>query len=516
MARLRAFDRESVEALLTFGGAFLLCLVLRLWTLSDNFWELELVAADTIERGWGGMLADRIGYAEPPLYYILLKLLGLAGSGNFGLRLPSAILDSLACALLASVAAQASGRIGAIAFALTFSFMPVLLRFGQEARPYPLLCFFFALALVAATEVWRSPLAAGTAFSPGNSTLQRQMRLTLGILSIALIGAGWTMVIGWLVVAAFLASVLVVPRLWRVPGFVRTWLIVSGVVWLTTIPVILLVAPHFAHFWETLWVPDPYPVTIGGLFGEIRGSFGWTADGDRNHFFPAGWEGWLGLALVAVAIGSVARRRPPPPLRQVTFIAVVVTLVLFVAHMVRPLTPLRYIQPALWCLCLLYADGAAVVARRGAVAGRAVLAILAIGVVLQGIDGEQAERKANWTPFLDFFIGTQMEALHGYVTDPGLELAITRSLPEGTPAPSIDLILDPAEFRAAVAGAMSREAPIWILTARPAQAILAGLPAGIAQCSTQISYHTFFILARQPTAFPPQLQGCLAGRQNVR
>jgi len=184
--------------------------------------------------------------------------------------------------------------------------------------------------------------------------------------------------------------------------------------------------------------------------------------------------------------------------------------------MVRPLTPLRYIQPALWCLCLLYADGAAVVARRGAVAGRAVLAILAIGVVLQGIDGEQAERKANWTPFLDFFIGTQMEALHGYVTDPGLELAITRSLPEGTPAPSIDLILDPAEFRAAVAGAMSREAPIWILTARPAQAILAGLPAGIAQCSTQISYHTFLILARQPTAFPPQLQGCLAGRQNVR
>jgi hypothetical protein len=500
-------DTRQLDAALFFAGAFLLCFLVRLSTLNQNFWEQELVAAASIKLGWTDLIRDRFAAGEPPLYYLLLKALGLAGAPELWLRLPSAMLDSLGCGLLAWVARRASGRVGGVALALTFAFMPVLIRFGQEARPYPLLCFFFALAIAAAMIVWRYPRQAARAFGSAKQWPQRGMlRAAIVVLAAAMAGAGWTMVIGWPAVLLLQLSVLAAPSLSRVPGFARLWLILSGSVWLLILPCILGVAPHLGHFAAIVWTPDAYTPTVRDLGFEIGGVYGWAADGDLNRLFPAGWEAAPAIALAALAVLSLIAGGKRPPIRQVAVVAIAFPVILFGADAFRSLVALRHIHPSLWCLCLLYADGAAIIAWRWA--GRIALALLAVCVVLQGLDGTFAQRKASWEPFLQFFRANQLDTMRGYVTEPALALLLMQSQPEGAPKLRIEVDEDPAALALALTRAMSADAPVWVLTSRPLANVVAGLPAGVGSCAGTISYHAFIVAARSFDLLPPQIRDC--------
>jgi hypothetical protein len=501
------FEARRLEPTAFFALGLLFCFAVRYSTLDHNFWEQELVAAAAAELDWASLFHDRLVAGEPPLYYALLKALGLAGASEFAFRVPSAILDSLGCGLFALVARKSSGRVGGVALVLAFSFMPVLIRFGQEARPYPLLCFFFALAIAAATVIWRAPRQTLRATKAGPSWRHRAfIRLAIAALVIGMVGAGWTMVIGWAAVLALQVSALAWPPLWRVKGMARLWLMLCGVTWLGIAPCIVGVAPNLGHFAAILWTADPYPTTINTVAADLRGIYGWVADGDLNHFFPGGAETWLGIALLALALVSAFRRAPRPPIHQVTFIAVVFPVVLFGMDFFRSLVALRHIHPSLWCLCLLYADGAATIVRRWP--GRLAVAVLAVCVVLQGIDGAEAERKASWEPFLRFFRTNQLETMKGYVTDAALGVLIERSLPAGSHAAAIEVDETPAALRSALARALSADAPVWILTARPLGNVLGDLPAGVASCAGTISYHAFVVVARSFDLLPPQIRDC--------
>jgi hypothetical protein len=495
------------DPVLFFVGAFLFCLAVRLSTLNQNFWEQELVAAATIERGWVDLFRDRFLAGEPPLYYALLKLLGLSGAPEFWLRVPSAVLDALGCALLAWIARKASGRIGAVALILCFTFMPVLLRFGQEARPYPLLCFFFALALAAAMIVWRYPRQAVRALD-AERTRRAPSRASCVVLVLAMAGAGWTMVIGWLAVLMLQLSVLASPRLLRVPGFVRLWLVLCAASWVLIAPCILGVVPNIGHFTAILWTPDAYVPTVQGLIGDIGGVYGWAADGDLNRFFPSRWEAVPAVGLALLALLSIVTRGRRPPLRQAAFVAFGFPVVLFGLDAFRAVVALRHIHPSLWCFCLLYADGAAISARRWA--GQIVLGLLAVCVVLQGLDGVVAPRKQSWEPFLQFFRTNHLETMRGYVTEPALALLVARSLPPGAQAPRIEVDEEPAALRMAITRALSADAPVWVLTSRPLANVLADIPPGVASCAGTISYHAFIVVARSFDLLPPGIRDCAA------
>jgi hypothetical protein len=501
------FRATEPVVFLVFG--FLLCLAVRMSTLDQNFWEQELVAAATIEGGWTSLVRDRLAVADPPLYYLLLKALGLAGASELTLRIPSAVLDSAACGLLALCARKASGRVGGLALVLCFSFMPVLIRFGQEARPYPLLAFFFAAMMASGTVLWRAPRQAAQAFRAGKpGPHRRRLRAAALVMTVAMVGAGWTMVIGWGVVLAVQLSAIMSPRLWRVRGMLRLWLTLSAAAWLAIIPCIVAIAPGIDHFAAILWTPDRYVPTLAGMAADFGSIYGWGAEGDLHRFFPAGVETYLGSALLALAAIAALRPRARPPIRQAAFVAVLFPAVLFAADAFRTLVVLRHIHPALWALCLLYADGAAVLARRR-LAGRIALVGLAAAIVLQGIDGAEARRKTSWEPFLQFFHANRLGEMPGYVTEPALAVLIRRSLPAGSPPTRIELAEDPAVLRAAVARALSADAPFWILTSRPLVRVSADLPTGIASCSGVIGYHSFILAARSADLLPDALRDCL-------
>ena len=502
-----ASEMVRIEPAVVFACAFLFCFAIRVSTLNQNFWEQELVAGTTIQLDWLGVIRDRLQAGEPPLYYLLLKALGLGGSSELTLRLPSAILDSLGCSIFAWVAWKTSGRVGAAALILTFASMPILIRFGQEARPYPLLCFLFALSIGAATFLWRAPRQTVHAFvgrKAGNHAML--LRCASAVLAVAMIAAGWTMVIGWLAVLALQVSVVASPRLLRVRGFLQMWIGLSLIVWLGILPPVIGVAPHWARFIATFFTADAYAVSPASILSDLRSIYGWPADGDLNRFFPSALEPWLGLALVALALVASVRRNARAPIHQAAFVALAVPLVLFAADIARSAVVLRYIHPSLWCLCLVTADGAAILARRWA--GRAALVVLAVAVLLQGIDGAQAQRKTSWDPFLRFFETNGLGSMNGYVTDPALALLVEQSVTPPVPASRIELDETPDALRAALARASSADAPVWVLTARPLNRALRDLPQGVASCAGTIGYHSFIVLARSFDLLPADIRNC--------
>ncbi|HEY3081430.1 MAG TPA: glycosyltransferase family 39 protein [Chloroflexota bacterium] len=77
---------------------------------------------------------------HPPLYYLLLALwMPLAGSGDFAVRLPSALSGTVAVPALYALGRRVGGRATAAFAALFTAFNPLLVWYGQEARMYALL-----------------------------------------------------------------------------------------------------------------------------------------------------------------------------------------------------------------------------------------------------------------------------------------------------------------------------------------------------------------------------------------
>jgi hypothetical protein len=187
-----------------------------------------------------------------------------------------------------------------------------------------------------------------------------------------------------------------------------------------------------------------------------------------------------------------------------------VPAVLFAAHLMRSGVVLRYVHPSLWCLCLVAAAGAAAAARYWV--GRAFVALVAVAILLQGIDGIEAPRKASWKPFLDFFAANRLGAASGIVTDPGLALLFDHYLPPEARPTRVTVEQSVDDYRSAAAHAMASQRLFWILSARPVDRLLAELPASAAICTGEIGYHAFLVVGQRPADLPPAIRGCAAQR----
>ena len=154
-------------------AAVLLALVLRLIGIGMRpLWLDEAYSAWFASRGWHELWTVVPTYEpHPPFYYSLLKLWSdLFGGSAIALRAFSVLLGVATVPLVIAASVELerrnpSGRplirAGIPAFLVACS--PMLVLLGQEARPYPLLIFAYALATLAVLRLMRE-LKAG---SPG-------------------------------------------------------------------------------------------------------------------------------------------------------------------------------------------------------------------------------------------------------------------------------------------------------------------------------------------------------------
>ncbi|MEA3058207.1 MAG: hypothetical protein QOF34_1022 [Sphingomonadales bacterium] len=137
---------------------------------SRPLWLDEAYSAWFSARGWHYLWAVVPTYeVHPPFYYSLLKLWrGLFGGGAVALRSLSILFGIATIPVMIAAAReqerqQPSGRrlLRACAVAFIAAFSPMLVLLGQEARPYPLLIFAYALATLGLLRLLRE-FRAGT------------------------------------------------------------------------------------------------------------------------------------------------------------------------------------------------------------------------------------------------------------------------------------------------------------------------------------------------------------------
>lgn len=143
-ARSRAF--WIVAGLTALGAA------LRLATLGvQSYHHDEIVTASRVLGGDFGHAMDAVGFSEsaPPLYYALAWVWSqVAGTGEYGLRLLSALAGVLTIPVAYLTGRELRGRRAGLLGAALVAVNPMLLWYSQEARAYALLVLFCALSLL--------------------------------------------------------------------------------------------------------------------------------------------------------------------------------------------------------------------------------------------------------------------------------------------------------------------------------------------------------------------------------
>jgi mannosyltransferase len=113
-----------------------------------QLWRDEIASASAASRSFGQLfgLLGKVD-ASTGLYYLLLHVwITLFGSSPAILRAPSALAMAGAAVLIAQIGARLYGRASGVAAGVVFALLPVVSRYGQEARAYALALFAVALA----------------------------------------------------------------------------------------------------------------------------------------------------------------------------------------------------------------------------------------------------------------------------------------------------------------------------------------------------------------------------------
>jgi 4-amino-4-deoxy-L-arabinose transferase-like glycosyltransferase len=106
-----------------------------------SLWADEAFVAWAVRFGWKDLFAVlATSDSHPPLYYALTKAwVGIAGTGEAALRIPSAVFSSLSVILTYALARRIAPQTVSLLSALVVAASPFDIMAAQEARMYPLL-----------------------------------------------------------------------------------------------------------------------------------------------------------------------------------------------------------------------------------------------------------------------------------------------------------------------------------------------------------------------------------------
>ncbi len=284
-----------------------------------------------------------------PYYLLLHGWIGVVGDSPTALRLPSALAMAGSAGLTAALAARLFGRWEGCVAGLTFGCLPVVSRYGQEARPY-------ALAVL---------LVAGTAFLLVVA-VQRQARADWVRYGLGIAALGAVQLTTLLVLVPHLLVVLVERRQVRAPtALVRSW-------GRTVALALLAVSPIAVVGWrqrgQISWIPPLSLAQVQALPGQVFGSSA------------------VAELVLVVAVVGVLRFRGRTLLAASLLLVPPVLLVVLSEQV--PLVRPRYLIHIVVGAAVLAAVGACALGRRAAV-------IFVVAVALLGLPAQVDVRSAT-------------------------------------------------------------------------------------------------------------------------
>lgn len=485
-------------------AAFLLCLIVRLSTLGHlALWLDEVTTADVIGMSWPELVANRLANGHFPTYFVLLKILGLAGGSEFALRLPSAVFDSLAGALVARLALRLDGWIGAILATLLYALMPNLIQYGQEARPYALLLLFVAIAMTAQIALLR----------PATNPRRAAVVATVGTL-----GAAFAIPAGIVTVATQHLALLFLPLRYLPATTRRAWGAHVAITWAAILIGIAVLIPAVRQQatsptglmkWQATY---PFSQRAIETFGE---TYGFVVRHDADRFWPEAGNGWLAAGLLGLmAVGLIANRRKPT--HRMLAVTAIGTPILHALLGLVSASAGRYLIGMLPAAILLAASGARVLlqSRQTRVPAAILLLVFGVGLSLQALDTLVSERKYDWRPIAAFLDHEDLGPLEILTDTPQSGPDIDHYLhhPDSVTFSTINPTQDPLE----ILWARARNRPMAWLLLPAGEMPPDDISAGASVCRWSFGEMALTLITRDPSRMPPALRGpaCAEAKDN--
>jgi mannosyltransferase len=371
---------------------FALSLALRLYGLgAQPLWIDEVVTKLRVLLPFSRLIADCFSHHHLPTYFLLLAQLS-PGADPWLLRLPSAIAGGFTAALGVLVGRRLAGSVGAdrmggLMSGLLLAAAPVMVQFGQDARPYALELACVMLSLWGLVALACDAEAAAGSWRQG-----------LGAWSALLLGmVGALALIGDAVPFLLVANLSAWPIARGLPGgarrrFLLRWIGGQAAVLLAVAPLYLTMSrsidDHFMAAFD--WIP-PLGVMrawrVGANVYLLR-----AANIASLHLLPGVPAFGLALPLLAVA-GLVALRRHPAARIVMVLAIIALPALLFMSEPARPLWLPRYLLWSGAAFLILAAVGFAWLVRRWQVAAFAIAAVL---VLVNLLPFYRAETVPRW------------------------------------------------------------------------------------------------------------------------
>jgi hypothetical protein len=281
-----------------------LALFLRIRGADRPLWLDEIGTLWTIRGGSATEVAARAVavQGQGPLYYELIRgWIAFVGESELALRLPSALLGTLAVALVGAAAARALGRGGGLATLLLAATHPALVEHARDARPYALAEAAAGLAFLGVARAASGGGARDRALAWGGAVLSVHAHFLFAPLlaavglALARTGARRTLVEGGLAALALLPAA---------PQVLDLWARRETLVWVETFdPRVLAAVIPREHRWSLV-------LALGGILSKRLASTGTRRSGTRPalsasvRFLLAAAAGSLGLVVALTALGT--------------------------------------------------------------------------------------------------------------------------------------------------------------------------------------------------------------------
>lgn len=441
-------------------------------------WLDEALTLHALSLDWTALVTERISAGHSPVYFLAMKAIGLDGGNLLHVRLASAMMDSLACGLLAAAVVRVAGaRAGAIA-AVFYALNPLVMYWGQNARPYGMLMMWIALAIHGA-----SGLISRAAQGP----LSRADAMTL---SMGLAGAAATLTAGTIAAALVAVSPFATHALRADRAFRVLWaraLILPGLVAIAMVALVSL--PHAEAMQGVYWTGRYAPASLRSA-GIILLE---TVAGDRYAQIAPAFASQGGIVVLALSVLALLLSCAAQPLRTLpqrsgllplVVLAVAYPAILLGVSLSTSLMVARYFLPAVAALLMLAAIGAAGLSRTRT--GSALLCITISGLAVLALN---QSLNSGWPRDP---VARQMSGLILALPHPGTRVFVDPSddvgmalqtdllieRPHATTFPTIEIAV-PDRVKAAIAGG----APVFlgIETRFWNQGFAAALPVPVCQ-----------------------------------
>jgi mannosyltransferase len=427
----------GAATLVDFALIFVLSLALRLYGLAAQpLWIDEVVTKSRVALPFGKLIADCFSHHHLPTYFLLLTQLS-PGADPWLLRLPSAVAGALAAAVGMLVGRKLTGRVGAarmggLMSGLMLATAPVMVQFGQDARPYAmeLACVMLSLwGLVA--------LACDAEAAAGS------WRQGLGAWSTLLFGmAGALAVLGDALPFLLVANLSAWPIARGLAGaarrrFLFRWIGGQALVLLAVAPLYVAMSRSIDdHLMAAFnWIPPLGAVRAWRVAANVY--LLRAANIASLHLLPG--LPALGFALPLLAgAGCVTLRRQPAALIVMVLAVLVLPALLVLSEPARPLWLPRYLLWSGGAFLILAGVGAASLVRHGRVAASAVAAAL---LLVNLLPLYRAETVPRWDLAAAALAPALAAGADVFLDYPGVPVMLRAYLPGGEAALPDDRVL---------------------------------------------------------------------------